>query len=111
MYAVDSPAPPARQAPPGRPVPRSHGRRRRRSSTAAGRTPYLLAVPALILLIGLLGYPMGRMIVLSFQNMRLRELFQGLTPPWVGLDNYTRVLSDSMFWSVVLRTVIFTAVS
>jgi N,N'-diacetylchitobiose transport system permease protein len=111
MYAVDSTSAPARQSPPGAPAPRSHGRRKRRTSTAAGRTPYLLALPALILLVGLLGYPMGRMIVLSFQNMRLRELFQGLTPPWVGLDNYTRVLSDPVFWSVVWRTVLFTAVS
>ena len=54
---------------------------------------------------------MLRMIILSFQNMRLRELFQGLTPPWVGLDNYTRVLTDSAFWTVVGRTVAFTAVS
>jgi N,N'-diacetylchitobiose transport system permease protein len=51
------------------------------------------------------------MVELSFQNMRLRELISGRTPPWVGLDNYTRVLSDSVFWSVVTRTVVFTAVS
>jgi N,N'-diacetylchitobiose transport system permease protein len=63
------------------------------------------------MLIGLLGWPMLKMIILSFQNMRLRELFQGLTPPWVGLDNYTRILSDPVFWSVVWRTVLFTAVS
>jgi N,N'-diacetylchitobiose transport system permease protein len=111
MTAVDSPTAPARQNPPGTPAPRSHGRRRRRSSTGAGSTPYLLAVPALLLLGVLLGYPLLRMIVLSFQNMRLRELFQGLTPPWVGLDNYTRVLTDPVFWSVVWRTVLFTAVS
>jgi len=111
MYAVDSPSAPAQQDPPGRPAPRSHGRRRRRTSTGAGYTPYVLAVPALVLLAVLLGYPMLRMIVLSFQNMRLRELFQNLTPPWVGFDNYTRVLTDPVFWSVVFRTVIFTAVS
>ena len=56
----------------------------------AGTTPYLLALPALSCSSALLGYPMVRMIILSFQNMRLRELFQGLTPPWVGFDNYTQ---------------------
>ena len=49
MYAVDSPTAPA-QDPPGRPAPRSHGRRRRRTSTGAGYTPYVLALPALVLL-------------------------------------------------------------
>ena len=111
MYAVDSTSAPARRPAPSAPSARGRGRRRRRSSTSAGRTPYLLALPALIMLIGLLGWPMLRMIILSFQNMRLRELFQGITPPWVGLDNYTRILSDPVFWSVVWRTVLFTAVS
>ncbi len=111
MSAVDSPTAPARHTPPGVPTPPVRGRRRRRTGTSAGTTPYLLVVPALILLVGLLGWPMLRMIVLSFQNMRLRELFQGLTPPWVGFENYTRVLTDPVFWSVAGRTVLFTAVS
>jgi N,N'-diacetylchitobiose transport system permease protein len=111
MYAVDSTSAPARRPAPGAPPASAHRRRRRRSSTSGGRAPYLLALPALIMLVGLLGWPMLRMIILSFQNMRLRELFQGLTPPWVGLDNYTRILSDPVFWSVVGRTVLFTVVS
>ena len=111
MSAVDSPSAPARRLPPVPPAPPSHARRKRRSSDSAGITPYLLAVPALLLLIGLLGWPMLRMIILSFQNMRLRELFQGLTPPWVGLDNYTKVLGDGTFWAVVARTIGFTVVS
>ena len=109
MSAVDSRPALASPAPPPAPVP-AH-RRRRRYSTSTGSTPYLLALPALLLLIGLLGYPLIRMIVLSFQSMRLRELFQGVTPPWAGLDNYTRVLSDDAFWTVVLRTAVFTVVS
>jgi len=111
MYAVDSTSAPARPPTPGAPPASAHRRRRRRSSTSGGRAPYLLALPALIMLVGLLGWPMLRMIILSFQNMRLRELFQGITPPWVGLDNYTRILSDPVFWSVVGRTVLFTVVS
>jgi N,N'-diacetylchitobiose transport system permease protein len=111
MSAVDSPSAPARSAPPARPDPPSHQRRKSRTGAAAGATPYWLALPALILLIGLLGWPMLRMIILSFQNMRLRELFQGLTPPWVGLDNYTRILTDPVFWTVVWRTILFTVVS
>ncbi|MDT5040986.1 MAG: N,N-diacetylchitobiose transport system permease protein, partial [Actinoplanes sp.] len=108
MYAVDSPSAPSRPpAPPG-PKSGSHVRRKRRSSTGAGKTPYLLALPALLMLAILLGYPLVRMIILSFQDLKLRQLFQNLTPPFVGLDNYTKILGDDTFWAVVLRTVEFT---
>jgi N,N'-diacetylchitobiose transport system permease protein len=90
-------------------APGQHSRPRRRRETAS--LPWLLALPTLLLLVGLLGYPLGRMVVLSFQNMRLRELINGRTPPWVGFDNYTRVLGDSVFWTVVGRTVAFTIVT
>jgi|tagenome__1003787_1003787.scaffolds.fasta_scaffold20702656_2 N,N'-diacetylchitobiose transport system permease protein len=113
MYAVDSPTTSRRQRPSGvppRPAPRGHVKPRRRKSNGA-RTPLLLATPALLILVSLLGYPLYRMIVLSFQDMRLRQLLTGLTPPWVGVDNYTRILTDSVFWEVVRRTATFTVVS
>ncbi|WP_250030668.1 carbohydrate ABC transporter permease [Paractinoplanes maris] len=112
MSVVDSPAT-RRPNDPGRSqqnrVPGHAAPKRRRRGS--GRTPWLLALPALLLIAGLLGYPLVRMVVLSFQNMRLRELLSGRTPPWVGFDQYTRVLSDSVFWAVVGRTVAFTVVS
>jgi N,N'-diacetylchitobiose transport system permease protein len=101
MTVVERPT--TRQAPPAP----GHAKRRRKTD----KTPWLLALPTLLLLAGLLGYPLVRMVLLSFQNMRLRELFSGRTPPWVGIDNYTRVLSDSVFWGVTARTVAFTVVS
>ncbi|GIE99600.1 carbohydrate ABC transporter permease [Paractinoplanes rishiriensis] len=76
-----------------------------------GATPWLLALPTLLLLAGLLGYPLVNMVLLSFQNMRLRELLSGRTPPWVGVDNYTRILSDGAFWTVVWHTAAFTVVA
>ena len=90
-------------------APRRATRTRRRRETSG--LPWLLSIPTLLLLAGLLGYPLVRMVVLSFQNMRLRELLSGRTPPWVGFDNYTKVLGDSTFWTVVGRTVAFTAVT
>jgi N,N'-diacetylchitobiose transport system permease protein len=111
MYAVDSPTTPRSQPPRGVTPHRAGGRARRRRRSTGGRTPWLLTAPALLVLIGLLGYPLYRMIVLSFQNMRLRELLTGRTPPWVGFDQYTKVLTDPVFWTVVRRTVVFTAVS
>lgn len=111
MSAVDTPPARTRQSRPSGPAPQTHARRKSRTGASAGAAPYMLSLPAIILIIGLLGWPMLKMIILSFQSMRLRELFQGLTPPWVGLDNYTRVLTDSQFWTVVARTVAFTVVS
>src|SRR4051812_34443536 len=111
MYAVDSPTTraggPAHRVPPRR-SSRLAGARRRRSETLLA---WGLSSPALIALAVMLAYPMYRMIVLSFQNMRLRELLTGSTPPWVGLDQYTKVLSDSVFWTVVMHTAAFTVVS
>ncbi|MCO8275045.1 sugar ABC transporter permease [Actinoplanes sp. TRM 88003] len=113
MSVVDSPAT-RRPDDPGRSqqgrVP-GHVAPKRRRQRGSSSTPWLLALPALLLIAGLLGYPLIRMLVLSFQNMRLRELLSGRTPPWVGFDQYTRVLTDGVFWAVVGRTVAFTFVS
>ncbi|BCB88052.1 carbohydrate ABC transporter permease [Phytohabitans suffuscus] len=108
MHAVDSPAtaPPEPVAPS---TPDTQGARVRRRRPEW--TPLFLALPALVLLAALLAYPLGRMVVLSFQDLQLRHLFSGATPPWVGFDNYTQILTDGVFWSVVLRTAVFTVVS
>jgi len=110
MYAVDSSTTTKSPAPPGGVAPHRAGRRPRRRVGDLS-TPWLLSLPALLVLFGLLGYPLYRMIILSFQNMRLRELLTGRTPPWVGFDQYTKVLADPVFWTVVRRTVVFTVVS
>lgn len=105
MSVVDTPT----TRPTGGSTPhRAPGRASRPRRREGAALPWLLSIPALALLAGLLGYPLVRMVVLSFQNMRLRELISGRTPPWVGFDNYTKVLTDSVFWTVVGRTVAFT---
>ncbi|GGN05275.1 N,N'-diacetylchitobiose transport system permease protein [Actinoplanes campanulatus] len=108
MHAVDSRPAPAQapQATPPKPVKRVRSRGQRDSGVA-----WLLSLPTLLILVAMLGYPLYRMIVLSFQNMRLRELFSGATPPWAGVDQYTKALTDSVFWGVVARTAGFTVVS
>jgi N,N'-diacetylchitobiose transport system permease protein len=88
----------------------------RRSGRATGRSrgsrplPYLLIAPALVIMIGVLGYPLVDTIVLSFQDERRNNLWNGVSAPWVGLDQYTSILGDGEFWSVVLRTVVFVIV-
>jgi N,N'-diacetylchitobiose transport system permease protein len=109
MTAVDSPttARPARAGGtrPGRPA------KRRLRRQGENRTAWLLSLPALILLVGLLGWPMLKMILLSFQDLSLRQLFTGENPPFVGFDQYQKVLTDPVFWTVVWHTALFTVVS
>jgi N,N'-diacetylchitobiose transport system permease protein len=112
MYAVDSPTTRQQGGTGGSQQHRAPGRASRaRNRRRPARTAWLLALPTLLLLAGLLGYPLVRMVVLSFQNMRLRELLTGATPPWVGFDQYHKVLTDSTFWTVVWHTALFTVVS
>ena len=111
MYAVDSTTTPRSGGADGGRPNRAGVRRRARRRKGDASTPWLLSLPALILLFGLLGYPMYRMVVLSFQDLGLRQLFTGETPPWVGFQQYHKILTDPVFWSVTYHTAVFTVVS
>lgn len=54
-----------------------------------------------------LGYPLYKLVTLSFQQYGLPELIQR-RGVWVGLDNYRSVLGDEVFWDTLFRTVVFT---
>ena len=72
--------------------------------------PYLLVLPALVVIVAVLGYPLYRLFTLSFQQYGLFELIrhQGV---WIGFDNYSTILHDREFWTVLFRTIVFTAVT
>jgi N,N'-diacetylchitobiose transport system permease protein len=72
--------------------------------------PYALLGPSLLVLAAVLAYPLYRLLVLSFQQYGLRELFAGTEGRFIGLENYRSILADSFFWTVVARTLIFAAV-
>jgi N,N'-diacetylchitobiose transport system permease protein len=50
------------------------------------------------------------LVRLSFQDYGLKELIAG-SGTWIGVANYTHVLSDPFFWTVLIRTIVFTAVN
>lgn len=102
MSTLDEPAVGAVLAP----APRADAPRRKRRP----RLPYLLIAPAILVSAAVLGYPLVRVIILSFQKWGLAQIFSSASPPFVGLDNYTRILGDSTFWTVLVRTLILTAV-
>jgi N,N'-diacetylchitobiose transport system permease protein len=61
-----------------------------------------------VVITAILGYPLYRLVTLSFQQYGLPELIQR-KGVWIGLDNFRSVLGDEVFWRTLLRTVIFTA--
>jgi N,N'-diacetylchitobiose transport system permease protein len=80
-----------------------------RRATTSGAWPYLLVAPAVLGMLYLLLYPLGRAVLISFQDFGLRQLILG-GAHFTGFDNYTTLLSDPRFWTVVRRTFLFMAV-
>jgi N,N'-diacetylchitobiose transport system permease protein len=70
--------------------------------------PYLLVAPVLLVVGAILGYPLYKLLTLSFQQYGLAELIQR-KGTWIGFDNYESVLRDEIFWDTLVRTVVFTA--
>ncbi|MFJ8632596.1 carbohydrate ABC transporter permease [Streptomyces sp. NPDC093568] len=96
--------PPPRQAPPPPGAPDTP-RGRRTSSPAT--VPWLLLAPCLLILALVMGYPLARLVTLSFQKFGQSQLWGFQPAESVGFDNFARVLGDGEFWAVVLRTIIF----
>jgi N,N'-diacetylchitobiose transport system permease protein len=72
--------------------------------------PYGLILPVAAAVVLLLGYPIYKLVRISFEKYGLFELIQH-KGHWIGLDNYRSVLGDHVFWDTVVRTVIFTVVN
>ncbi|MEU1314097.1 carbohydrate ABC transporter permease [Streptomyces tibetensis] len=98
--------PPPRQAPP--PPPKD--RRPRGPRTSGGAlAPWLLLAPCLLILALVMGYPLARLVTLSFQKFGQSQLWGFQPAETVGFDNFAKVLGDGEFWAVVLRTIVFAA--
>src|SRR3954470_6465157 len=95
-----------------RPAPRSR-RRRTLSRARAGGLPYLLVLPVVLVLLTVAGWPLLKIVLLSLQSQDSGKyaLFHGGSSSFTGLSNYVDTLTDATFWTVALRTVVFTAVN
>jgi N,N'-diacetylchitobiose transport system permease protein len=98
--------PPPRQAPPPAVAGAPRAKKKKRTSGAAA-APWVLLAPCLLILVLVLGYPMVRLVTLSFQKFGQSQLWGFLPPESVGFDNFEGVLSDGEFWQVVVRTILF----
>ncbi|MFE9446844.1 carbohydrate ABC transporter permease [Streptomyces sp. NPDC006739] len=97
--------PPVRPAPPPRATLRKPPGRR----TSSSATPWLLLAPCLLVLLLVMGYPLVRLVTLSFQKFGQSQLWGFQPAESVGFGNFSQVLGDSEFWQVTLRTVLFAA--
>jgi N,N'-diacetylchitobiose transport system permease protein len=98
--------PPTRPSPPPPAVADKPPGKRSRGTTG---TPWLLLAPCLLILALVLGYPLVRLVTLSFQKFGQSQLWGFQPAESVGFDNFSKVLGDSEFWQVVVRTIVFAA--
>ncbi len=68
----------------------------------------LLLAPAFALLALIVAYPIGRLFVDSFYDLRLSG---GHRVHFVGLENYALVLADVDFWNATWNTVLITLIT
>ncbi|MGO2140201.1 MAG: carbohydrate ABC transporter permease [Leucobacter sp.] len=102
--SVDT-APPAGTAPLGgtaAPEREAAGRRRPRRRFA----PYMLLLPATIIVLVAMAYPVIWQLITSMQKFGLAQQF-GAAPEWVWFENYVTLFSNPTTWFVVLRSVLF----
>ncbi|MAS37420.1 MAG: ABC transporter permease [Anaerolineaceae bacterium] len=69
---------------------------------AEQRFAYLAILPALVLILGLMLYPIIYAVFVSFNRT-----VNGIQFTWIGLDNYTRLLQDPTLWRVLANNFIF----
>lgn len=89
----------ATQALPGKKKPIS------RLAQQQERLAYLLLLPSILVVIGVAFYPLFNTVYVTFFDAKL-----GSSRAWefVGLNNYTRLLTSSQWWEAVWATVKFT---
>jgi multiple sugar transport system permease protein len=90
------------QARAGRPTPPRTRSRRRRYLVALG-----FILPAALYIVVFFGYPLVYNLAMSFQDYTPRSFYTG-EAPFVGLDNYRKILSSPIFQPAVLHTIVFT---
>ena len=70
-------------------------------------TPYLFLLPCAVLILMILIYPVLSGVWNSFFN---ENLIRPVTPEFVGIENYTDLLKDSMFLDALGRSIVWTLV-
>ncbi len=104
---ADNGAPPARVTDThARGTQLSWWRRTRSYGLSRRQLAWLLFLPSVVALVGVLGYPAGRTVYISMTTDRLDMPFLG--QPFIGLKNFTFLLQQQDFWSSLGVSAYFT---
>ncbi|MBI0296667.1 sugar ABC transporter permease [Streptomyces sp. PRKS01-29] len=107
QHARRAPAKGSRSRPgPAVPAGRRSGKGPRRGTW----TPWLYLAPALVVLGGLLVYPIYQLGLISFLEYTQAQVSGGEPTTFQGFANYAELFGDGEFWNVVVATLLFAAV-
>lgn len=67
----------------------------------------LYALPAFLYMLFFVGYPIVSNLILSLQNVTVRNLVRG-SRDFIGFDNYIKLMNDPVFLSAMFNTLLFT---
>jgi arabinogalactan oligomer/maltooligosaccharide transport system permease protein len=70
-------------------------------------TPFWFLWPSVFIIVAVVFYPLAYEFIISFQNITLINFKSGRYP-FVFLENYQQILSDRIFYTTLIRTVIWT---
>jgi multiple sugar transport system permease protein len=88
-----------------RPAPRRPRRRGREWIVQ-----WLFLLPALVYVALFFGFPIVKNVVMGFQDYTTKTFFTG-DAPWVGIANYVTVITDNIFPTALINTLLFTVAS
>ena len=67
----------------------------------------LYALPAFLYMLFFVGYPIVSNLILSLQNVTVRNLVRG-SRDFIGFDNYIKLMNDPVFLRAMFNTLLFT---
>lgn len=70
--------------------------------------PYLLLAPAAAIMLAVVLFPLLYNFYLAFRNM---SLFRFTDHTWVGLAQFRQLLAEPVFWTLLLKSVVWTVVN
>ncbi|WP_240921449.1 carbohydrate ABC transporter permease [Microbacterium excoecariae] len=79
----------------------------RRQRGRAALSLWLFLAPAILYVVVFFGYPVVKNLLMGFQEYTTRTFYTG-EAPWVGMANYVEVVTDSLFSTTVVNTLLFT---
>jgi multiple sugar transport system permease protein len=81
-----------------------------RSGRREARAAWILAIPFCLLFLAFTAWPVIQSFFMSFTDTQARDLRNPFAVQFIGLDNYTRALSDPIFRRAALNTAYFVVV-